>query len=175
MWNYRKASDWIAYLAQFNMGRTYRTHEEMSNIYNILVRTTEEWVRGSLIGQGAMLQALRSRVKIPIRSLDFSNLPNHSSRTMILRFTQPLTEISTTSQRVRGLRVKRLWPWPPSVSWLSRKYGILNVSEPCVSPRPGTGIALLFFANEGKRQLWGHLNLYGKIILKTVLMNRVSL
>jgi hypothetical protein len=42
-----------------------------------------------------VLQAERSRVISPMRSLDIFNLPNPSSRTMALGLTQPLTEIST--------------------------------------------------------------------------------
>jgi hypothetical protein len=41
-----------------------------------------------------MLQAGMSRVRVPIRSLDFFNLPNPISRTMALRSTQSLTEMS---------------------------------------------------------------------------------
>jgi hypothetical protein len=41
-----------------------------------------------------MLQAGRSRVRFPMRSLDFFNLPNPSSRTMALGSTKPLTEMS---------------------------------------------------------------------------------
>jgi hypothetical protein len=40
-----------------------------------------------------MLQAGRSRFRFPM-SLDFFNLPNSSSRTMILGSTQPLTKLS---------------------------------------------------------------------------------
>jgi hypothetical protein len=42
-----------------------------------------------------MLQAGMSRVRFPMKSLDFFSLPNPSSRTMALGFTQPITEIST--------------------------------------------------------------------------------
>jgi hypothetical protein len=42
-----------------------------------------------------MLQAGRSQVRVPMRSSDFFNLPNPSSRTMALGSTQPLTEMST--------------------------------------------------------------------------------
>jgi hypothetical protein len=51
--------------------------------------------RGSVVGWGAMLQAERSRVQVPMRSLDFFNWPNPSNRTMALGSTQPLTEMST--------------------------------------------------------------------------------
>jgi hypothetical protein len=41
-----------------------------------------------------MLQAGRSRVRLPMRSLDFFNLPNPSSRTVVLGLTQPLIKMS---------------------------------------------------------------------------------
>jgi hypothetical protein len=50
--------------------------------------------RGSIDCSGAMLQAGRSRVRVPMRSLTFYNLSNPSSRTMALGFTQPLTEMT---------------------------------------------------------------------------------
>jgi hypothetical protein len=42
-----------------------------------------------------MLQTDKSRVRFPMRLLDFCNLPNPSSRTVALRSTQSLTELST--------------------------------------------------------------------------------
>jgi hypothetical protein len=51
--------------------------------------------RGRVIASGTMLQAGRSRVPFRMLSLSFFNLPNPSSRTMALEWTQPLTEIST--------------------------------------------------------------------------------
>jgi hypothetical protein len=42
-----------------------------------------------------MLQAGRSRVRLPMRALHFFNLPNPSSHTMALGTTQPLREMST--------------------------------------------------------------------------------
>jgi hypothetical protein len=41
-----------------------------------------------------MLGAGRSQVRVPMRS-NFINLPNPSSRTMTLAFTQPLAEMNT--------------------------------------------------------------------------------
>jgi hypothetical protein len=49
-------------------------------------------VRGNVVGSGTMLQAGRSRVQFPMRSLNFFNLPTPSSRTMTLGSTQPLTK-----------------------------------------------------------------------------------
>jgi hypothetical protein len=50
--------------------------------------------RGSVIGWGIMLQAGRSRVRVPMKWIFFS-WPNPSSRIMALGSTQPLTEMST--------------------------------------------------------------------------------
>jgi hypothetical protein len=51
-----------------------------------------------------MLQAGRSPVRVP-DEVDFFNLSNHSSRTMALALTQPLTEMST-----RNLPGGKKWP-----------------------------------------------------------------
>jgi hypothetical protein len=50
--------------------------------------------RGSVVGWGTMLQAERSRVRVPMRWILF-DWPNPSIRTMALGSTQPLTEMST--------------------------------------------------------------------------------
>jgi hypothetical protein len=58
---------------------------------------------GSVVGWGTMLQAGRSRVRFPVRSLDyFFNWPNHSSRSVDLGLTQPLTEMSTRDLGGKG-------------------------------------------------------------------------
>jgi hypothetical protein len=46
----------------------------------------------------------------------------------------------------RGLRI-RLTTSPPSVSQLSRQFGILNISQPNMPPRPLAGIALILLYN----------------------------
>jgi hypothetical protein len=48
--------------------------------------------RSSVDGWGIMLQVRRLWVWVPMWSLNFLNLPNPSSHTMVLGFTQPLTE-----------------------------------------------------------------------------------
>jgi hypothetical protein len=52
----------------------------------------------------------RSRVQDPMMSLNFCNLPNPSSCTMTLGFTQPLTEMST----IRSFWNSGSWGWQPN-------------------------------------------------------------
>jgi hypothetical protein len=71
-----------------------------------------------------MLQTGRSRVRVPMRVLNFFNLRNPSICTMTLGLTQPETERSTRKcfwvvERGRGIS---LTTKPPSVSWLYRMW-----------------------------------------------------
>jgi hypothetical protein len=55
-----------------------------------------------------MLQAGGSRDRIPMRSLDYLNLPNPSSRTVTPGSTQPPTEMSTENlPRGKGLPARK--------------------------------------------------------------------
>jgi hypothetical protein len=101
----------------------------------------------SIVGWDIMLQDRRLRVRVPIRSLNFFNLPNPSSRNMALGLTQPLTEMSTRKYfwGVESGRRISLTASPPTVSRLSRQCGIFNILKPYRPPRPVTGVALLSF------------------------------
>jgi hypothetical protein len=62
----------------------------------ILLSIGKRGMLSSVVGWGAMLQAGRLQVQIPMISFDFFfNLSNRSSRTMALGLFQPLTEMST--------------------------------------------------------------------------------
>jgi hypothetical protein len=71
---------------------------------------------------------------------------NTSSHTMARALIQPVNEYQKSSWMIkRGWRA-RLRTSPLSVNRFSRIFGILDVLQLYKSPRPVTGIALLFFS-----------------------------
>jgi hypothetical protein len=81
--------------------------------------TKKKRVRGSVVGWGTMLQAGRSRVRVPMRWI-FFNWPNPSS-TMALESTHSnRNEYQESSWGIKSGRRIRLTTLPPSGSRLSR-------------------------------------------------------
>jgi hypothetical protein len=112
-------------------------------VETFLLTNNHRRARGTVCGWGAVLQTVISRVRDPMKSLNFFSLPNPPSRIMTLGFTQSLAEMNiriflglTRSRRVRLIS--------PSVRQLRRQRGILNIWHFCRHPRPVTGTPLLF-------------------------------
>jgi hypothetical protein len=96
-------------------------------------------LRSSVVGWGTMLRAGRSPVQVP-DEVDFFNWPNTSSRTMALRSTQPLTEMSTRNlpggKKRPARRADNLAAICEPNVW---KCGSLNLSQRYGPPRPVQG------------------------------------
>jgi hypothetical protein len=97
--------------------------------------------RGSVVGWGTMLQAGRSRVRVPMRWNSSSFQPHYGAGVDSASNRNEYQEDSWGVKRGRRVRLSNL---PPSVSWLSRRCRSLDLSHPYGPSRPVTGIALFF-------------------------------
>jgi hypothetical protein len=124
------------------------------NFHQNMERQTYRWTHTKfycdrIVNWGPLLLAVRSMILFSMRSLNsFFNLPNSSSRTMALGFTQPLTETSTTKY---FLGVER--------GRLSRKCVIIDISQLYRPALPVRGINQIpLFQKHVKSELKPHLS-----------------
>jgi hypothetical protein len=107
-----------------------------------LIASQPKGARGS-----TMLQAARSRDRIPMKSLDFFNWrkPFQPHYGPGVDSATNRNEYQNSSWEVKGGRCVGLTTLRPSVSRLSRRCESLDLHNPMEPPRPVSGIALPFF------------------------------
>jgi hypothetical protein len=110
--------------------------EDTRNINKILFRNPYRKVCDSIVGWGTMLQAGRLRVRVPMRWIFFqlTSFKPHYDPGVDLAYDR--SEYQVSSWGVKGGQQVRLTTLSPSVSWLCRRCGSPNLSQPYGSSRP---------------------------------------
>jgi hypothetical protein len=122
---------------------TFPSSGYFDDVFNdaISVSTVAWW--GSCLRHCSIIRKVE--VSFPDGVIGIFNWSNPSSRTMVLRSTQPLTEMSTSNLPGDHGRPARMADNTTTIhSW---KCGSLDVSQPCGPSRPVTGIALPFMCS----------------------------
>jgi hypothetical protein len=134
--------------------RRFPYYNKISHINRFMLQQACNIVFYNMLHYHLGAQAWRSRVRFLMRSLDFFNWPNSSSRTMISELTQPLTEMSTTNPPggIKGGRCVKLTTSSPSASGLCRKCGSLDVLHLYEPLRPVKGIVILSYTTIYKKK-----------------------